>query len=205
MKDILVVTSSPRGQESLSSRLARELVDGLTRSGGARVVHRDLAADPLPHIGAAYVSGRTMDAGARSAEQTAAVALAESLIGEIAAAEVVVVATGMMNFTVPSQIKSWIDHVVWPGVTFDYVDGVPQGKLTGKKVYVIAAAGGIYADGPMSAADHQTPYLLHALGFIGLTDVELIRIEGTVFGPEAAQAAFAEAEGQVASILERAA
>jgi FMN-dependent NADH-azoreductase len=112
----------------------------------------------------------------------------------------------MINFGPSSQLKAWFDHITWPGVTFGYgEDGRPWGFLTGKKVYLVTATGGVFSEGDWAPFDFQTGNLRHLLGFIGLTDVELIRVEGTVFGPEAAKAAVAATEAQVRSVLERAA
>ena len=110
----------------------------------------------------------------------------------------------MINFGLPSQLKAWFDHITWPGVTFGYSEaGRPQGLLTGKKVYLVTAAGGVFSEGQWAPFDFQTGYLRHLLGFIGLTDVEVVRVEGTVFGPDAATAAIAATEAQVRSVLER--
>ncbi len=115
-----------------------------------------------------------------------------------------VLGSGMINFGLPSQLKAWFDHITWPGETFGYSEaGGPQGLLTDKKVYLVTASGGVFSGGDWSAFDFQTGYLRHLLGFIGLTDVEIVRVEGTVFGPEAVKAAIAAAETQVRGVLER--
>ncbi|MDQ1231606.1 FMN-dependent NADH-azoreductase [Sphingomonas sp. SORGH_AS_0879] len=205
MTNILLVTSSPRGAESLSTRFATEIAEGLrTRSGGT-LVTRDLAAAPPPHIGPAYIHGRVATPEARTPEQADAVGLAQVLVEEVKAADMIVLGSGMINFGLSSQLKAWFDHITWPGVTFGYGDAGPEGLLTGKKVYLVAAAGGVFSDGPWAPFDFQTGYLRHLLGFIGLTDVEIIRVEGTVFGPEAAKAAIAATEAQLRSVLEKAA
>jgi FMN-dependent NADH-azoreductase len=88
--------------------------------------------------------------------------------------------SGMINFGPSSQLKAWFDHITWPGVTFGYsAAGRPQGLLTGKKVYLVTAAGGVFSEGDWAPFDFQTGYLRHLLGFIGLTDIEIIRVEGT--------------------------
>lgn len=206
MTSILLVTSSPRGAEGLSTRFATEIAEGLKVRLSGVVLTRDLAANPPPHIGQAYIQGRVAAAEARTPEQVKAVGLARELVDEVKTADVVVLGSGMINFGVSSQLKAWFDHITWPGVTFGYSEaGRPQGLLTGKKVYVVTAAGGVFSEGDWAAFDFQTGYLRHLLGFIGLTDVEIIRVEGTVFGPEAAKAAIAAAEAQVQAVLEQAA
>lgn len=206
MTSILLVTSSPRGPEGLSTRFATEIAEGLKVRLGATLSTRDLATGPLPHIGLAYIHGRAMAPEARTPEQLEAVGLAQELVDEVKAADVIVLGSGMINFGLSSQLKAWFDHITWPRVTFDYNEaGRPQGLLTGKKVYLVTATGGIFSEGDWAPFDFQTGYLRHLLGFIGLTDIEIVRVEGTVFGPEAAKAAIAATEAQVRSILEKAA
>jgi FMN-dependent NADH-azoreductase len=206
MTKILLVTSSPRGTESLSTRFATEIAEGLRAHSGGTLSIRDLSASPPPHIGQAYIHGRAAASEARTPEQVEAVGLAQELVDEVKAADVIVLGSGMINFGPPSQLKAWFDHITWPGVTFDYGEsGSPRGLLTGKKVYLVTAAGGVFSEGDWTAFDFQTGYLRHLLGFIGLSDVEIVRVEGTVFGPEAAKAAIAAGESQVSSLLEKAA
>ncbi|EJZ22097.1 NAD(P)H-dependent oxidoreductase [Rhizobium sp. Pop5] len=206
MSNILLVTSSPRGAESLSTRFATEIAEGFKVRLGGTVLTRDLAANPLPHIGQAYIQGRVAAPEARTPEQLKAIGLAQELVDEVKAADVIVLGSGMINFGLSSQLKAWFDHITWPRVTFGYNEaGMPQGLLTGKKVYVVTAAGGVFSEGDWAAFDFQTGYLRHLLGFIGLTDIEIVRVEGTVFGPEAAKAAIDAAEAQVQAVLEKAA
>lgn len=205
MTSILLVTSSPRGAQSLSTRFATEIAEGIKARRGGTVLTRDLAANPLPHITQAYVDGRIAAPEKRTPEQAEAVKLAQELVDEMKAADVIVLGSGMINFGPPTQLKAWFDHITWPGVTFGYGEaGTPQGLLTGKKVYLVVATGGVFSEGDWARFDFQTGYLRHLLGFIGLTDVEIIRIEGTVFGAEAAKAAIAAVEAQIHSALEKA-
>jgi FMN-dependent NADH-azoreductase len=206
MTNILLVTSSPRGADSLSTRFATEIAEGLRGRLGGTLVTRDLVADAPPHIGQAYITGRVAAAEVRTPEQVAAVGLAQALVDEVKAADVIVLGSGMINFGPSSQLKAWFDHITWPGVTFGYNDaGRPEGKLTGKKVYLVAASGGIFSDGPWAPFDFQTGYLRHLLGFIGLTDVEIVRVEGTVLGPDAAQAAITATQARLRTVLDEAA
>lgn len=201
MSNILLITSSPRGAASLSTRFATEIANGIRAQMGGSLTMRDLVANPAPHIAAAYIEGRVTPADARTPEQIEAVKGAQELVDELRAADVIVLSSGMINFGPSSQLKAWIDNVTWPGVTFSYGTGAPQGLLTGKKVYLVTAAGGVFSEGVYAPFDFQTNYLLHMLGFIGLTDVELVRIEGTVLGLEAVQAATAKADATVKSML----
>lgn len=206
MTSILLVTSSPRGAEGLSTRFATEIAEGLKARLGGTVSTRDLATNPPPHITPAYIHGRVTAPEARTPDEVEAVGLAQQLVDEVKAADVIVLGSGMINFGPSSQLKAWFDHITWPGVTFAYNEaGRPQGLLTGKKVYLVTATGGVFSEGDWAPFDFQAGYLRHLLSFIGLTDVEIVRVEGTVFGPEAAKAAVATTEAKVRAVLEAAA
>ncbi|WP_225771377.1 FMN-dependent NADH-azoreductase [Inquilinus sp. Marseille-Q2685] len=206
MSRILFVTSSPRGAASLSTKVATALVDRLqTQSPGAVIVRRDLAAQPLPHIGKDFLAAQALPAEARSPAQQAALALSDTLVQELFAADVVVIASAMINFGLASTLKSWFDYLLRAGVTFRYGEAGPEGLVTGKTVYLVEARGGVYSDGPYKPFDFQEPYLRHLLGFIGLTDVESIAVEGVAFGPEAAEKAVIGALERVSTITAQAA
>lgn len=200
MTHILMLLSSPRGQASLSTKVARALADRLASEPGATLTIRDLAAEALPHIDASYVVGRMLPPEQRTPAQAEAAARAETLIDELKAADVVVIAASMINFAPSSTLKAWIDHVVWPGRTMTPTKSGPQGLITGKKVYLVAASGGVYSSGPMAASDRLVPYLTQILGCIGITDIETIRAEAQSFGPEAAEKGAAAAMDQVAAV-----
>jgi len=206
MSHILLVISSPRGSEALSTRYATQLAKQLAaRRPGTTLTVRDLAAAPLNHIGEAYVVGRATPPDARTASQAEAVQLAESLVAELAAADTIVIGSAMINFGPPTPLKAWFDYVTWPGVTFRYAGGSVEGLLKGKKVYLVTASGGDFSKAPLAAWDYQSGYLKHLLGFIGLTDIEHLRVEGMAYGPEAAQAALASADDALQSLLKQAA
>ncbi len=201
MTRILLVTSSPRGAESYSTRIARSLVDELAAAQpGSHVVVRDLAGRPLPHIGTDFVAGLATPAEKRTAEQTAAVALSDEIIGEVFAADIVVIASAMINFGVSSTLKTWFDYLLRAGVTFTYSDKGPEGLAKGKKAYIVQARGGVYSEGPMQALNFQEPYLRQLLGFIGITDVETLAAEGLAYGPEVAEKSVAAALAKASSV-----
>lgn len=206
MSHILLVTSSPRGSEGLSTRYASQLAKQLAaQRTGTTLTVRDLTAAPLNHIDEAYVVGRAKQRDARTAAQAEAVRLAESLVAELAAADTVVIGSAMINFGPPSPLKAWFDHVIWPGVTFRYASNSVEGLLKGKKVYLVTASGGDFSAGPLAAWDYQSGYLKHLLGFIGLTDIEHLRVEGVAHGPEAVKAAIASADEALQSMVKQAA
>lgn len=201
MTSILLVTSSPRGDASHSTRIATELAENLrARAPGATLVTRDLARNPLPHVDDAFTGGIFTPPEQRSPAQSAAVAQSDAAVDELLAADVVVIATGMINFGVYSTLKSWIDNVARAGRTFSYSADGPKGLATGKKAYVVVASGGAYSSGPGAALDHSGPYLKTVLGFLGITDVEEIRVEGLAFGPEAEQKALAAARDRIPAL-----
>jgi FMN-dependent NADH-azoreductase len=201
MSQILLVTTSPRGSESYSNQVAHALVAKLqAEAPGATLVTRNFATAPLPHVGEDYVVGRMLPVEQRSAGQAASVALSDALIAELFASDTIVIASPMYNFGVPSTLKAWIDHLARAGETFSYSAAGPEGLVKGKKVYLIEARGGVYSEGPMGGYNFQEPYLKTVLGFLGMTDVEVIAIEGIAYGPEAAEKAINGALGKVAAL-----
>jgi FMN-dependent NADH-azoreductase len=205
MKNILLIQSSPRGIESLSQQVALSIVSDLqARYAEAKVVVRDLAENPPPHVGSAFVGGVKAQPGQLSREESAAVALSDSLIAELSAADVLVLAVPMHNFGPPSTLKAWIDHVVRAGRTFSYsADGL-EGLVKGKRAILVLARGGVYSDGPFKPFDFQEPYLRTILGFIGITDVDVVHVEGvavSAIGPEKAIASAVTQSKQVLAHL----
>jgi len=122
---------------------------------------------------------------------------------ELKAADIIIVAAGMINFGIPSTLKSYIDYILRPGATFRYTEKGPEGLVHGKKVYLVLARGGIYSEGPMKALNFRDTYLKVALGFIGLTDIEVINVEGVAFGADAAAKAVNAAMERVSALAER--
>ncbi|WP_396331893.1 FMN-dependent NADH-azoreductase [Burkholderia anthina] len=206
MSRILLITSSPRSIDSLSTRLAHDLVRQLAqRDSAATVSLRDLSADPLAHIDDAYIVGRTLPPDARSAEQAQAVALAQTLVDELRAADIVVIGSAMTNFGPSTQLRAWFDRVIWPQVTFRYRENGVAGMVEGKQVYLVTASGGVFSEGPYAPFDYQSGYLKHLLGFIGMTDIREVRVEGVAQGSDAARAAIAKAEQALQALVEQAA
>ena len=136
-------------------------------------------------------------AEARSPEQAARVALDDDNIARIQAADAIVLGVPMYNFGVSSQLKNWIDSICRAKVTFQYTENGPEGLLKGKKVYVAFARGGKYRG---TEADTQVPYLKAVLGFLGMSDVQFVFAEGIAMGPDAAAAAHAEADREIAAL-----
>ncbi len=192
MKRILAINSSVTGEGSVSRVLVDEAVRALVAAEpSAAVAWRDLAAEPTPHLTEANVAGVRGEPA--TDEERAARALSDRLIAELRAADVVVIGAPMYNFSLPTVLRSWFDHVLRAGETFRYSEAGPEGLLKGKRAIVVESRGGLYSEGPGQAADFQEPYLRHLLGFIGIDDVTFVRAEKIGFGPEARDAAIAGA------------
>jgi FMN-dependent NADH-azoreductase len=202
MKNILFVSSSPRGAESYSHQVAQKVVDGVkARHPEANVVERDVAKQPLPHIGEEFVSGMAATAGTLTAGQATALALSDALIEELMAADLVVIAAPMYNFGLPSTLKAWIDHVVRAQRTFSYTKDGIQGLLQGKQAILVMASGGVYSEGPAKAMDFEESYLRATLAFIGIADIRVVRVEGVSMGTIGPQNAMAAAFQQSEQLL----
>ena len=201
--NILYVTSSPRGSASYSNRVAAEVLDELrVRNPGATVITRDLVRDPLPHIGDDFVAATRAPNGPQTDNQRALLAQSDALVDELFAADVIVIAAPMINFTIPTNLKAWIDYVARAGRTFRYSEKGPEGLVTGKQVILVAARGGVYADAG-KALDFQVPYVKSVLGFLGMNDVEVLEVEGTAYGPDAAEKAVAAATAKLHAQCDR--
>lgn len=197
--NILQLNSSIRGEQSHSSRLANELTSRLREQAPAAGFKlRDLAVQSHPAIDPQALQALFTPAEQRSSEQQARVALDDALIAELQAADTLVLAVPMYNFGIPVQLKNWIDAVARAGVTFRYTANGPEGLLTGKKVYLVLARGGIYRNTPN---DSQLPYLKTLLGFLGMSDVEVVFAEGMAMGPDAEAAGLADARSQIQQLL----
>jgi len=205
MASLLLVTSSLFGEASQSGRIAADLVETLRRAQPhLTVVRRDLDG-AIPHLDLATLGAASTPATSRTTEQQALAALADRLIEELEAAEVLVLAVPMYNFSIPSTLKAWLDHVIRAGRTFRYGSTGPEGLLKDKRVYVVTGRGGIYSDGPARGLDFQEPYLRGVLGFVGLHDVTFVHAEGLQMGEEAKAQGLARARHAVQRLESRAA
>lgn len=183
-KNILIVDSSPLGDASASRKLTRETAATFQ---GAAITHRDLDADPLPHLSAETVAAFFTPPDTRSAALKDAIRRSDAETDLLLAADILVIGAPMWNFGIPSALKAWIDHIVRAGRTFSFsAGGAFEGLARNKKAIIVIASGGYYGEPPMKAMDHVEPYLRDVLGFIGITDVTFVRAEGQSRGAEAA-------------------
>jgi FMN-dependent NADH-azoreductase len=197
MKNILLIESSPRGSGSYSHQAARSIVNELqTRNPGSRIVVRDLGQNPPPHVGVAFIAGMYAAPEQRTPDQARSMALSDALIDELFAADTIVFAVPMHNFGVPSTLKAWIDNISRVGRTFSFGANGPQGLLKDRHAILVLASGGVYSNGQMKAFDFIEPYLRAVLGFLGITDVDVVRVEGVAISAIGPDKALAAASGQ---------
>ncbi|AVH26151.1 MULTISPECIES: FMN-dependent NADH-azoreductase [Vibrio] len=193
MSRVLALKSSILGDYSQSNKLVEDFIKNVDQD---KLTVRDLAANPLPVLDFAVATAlrATEDL---SQEQQAVVELSDTLIEEVKAADTLVIAAPMYNFTIPTQLKNWIDLIARAGVTFKYTENGVQGLIEGKKAIVITTRGGIHKDSP---TDNVTPYLRTVLGFVGITDVEFVYAEALNMGEDFAAKGISEAQSQLAAI-----
>ncbi|ARO98461.1 MULTISPECIES: FMN-dependent NADH-azoreductase [Vibrio] len=193
MSRVLALKSSILGDYSQSNKLVEDFIKNVDQD---KLTVRDLAANPLPVLDFAVATAlrATEDL---SQEQQAVVDLSDTLIEEVKAADTLVIAAPMYNFTIPTQLKNWIDLIARAGVTFKYTENGVQGLIEGKKAIVVTTRGGIHKDSP---TDNVTPYLRTVLGFVGITDVEFVYAEALNMGEDAAAKGISEAQSQLATM-----
>lgn len=204
MSKILLLTSSPRAEESLSNKFAGELAKKIQAQTNGTITHLDLGQNPIPHLDQITTAAIGKSPEQRDAKEAAAIEYSDKRVAELMAADAIVIGTGLINFAIYSGLKSWIDNIARAGLTFRYSESGSVGLVTGKKVYIVLSSAGVYSEGPGAAMDHAVPYLKTALGFLGMTDVEVVRIEGLAFGPEAAEKAIAAANAKVEELAKAA-
>ena len=174
---ILHIDSSINGENSASRAITGAIVDKLKASNwGEPVIYRDLAANPIPHL--------TLDAFAHNLD-----------LEEFLGADTVVIGAPMYNFTIPSQLKAWIDRIAVAGKTFRYTESGPEGLAGGKRVIIALARGGFYHEGaPAAALEHVESYLRGLFNFIGV-EPEFVIADGLAVSPEQREAAIGQAIG----------
>ena len=199
---ILHIDSSITGPNSVSRMLTAGIVEQQkTLHPGIEVIYRDVAADAPLHLSGAHLAA-WQGSMPLDADLAADVATGTELLEELFAADIIVVGAPMYNFSVPSQLKAWIDRLLIAGKSFRYGAAGPEGLLPkGKKVFIASSRGGAYGpETPAAFLEHQETYLRGALGFIGLSDVTVIRAEGVNKGPEAREAAVNGAKQEILAL-----
>jgi FMN-dependent NADH-azoreductase len=198
MTTLLQIKASIFGDHGQSSQLTERFVARWRKANpDGRVIVRDLAAKPVPHLTAARFQGFSAKPEERTPEQVAATRESDELIAELKEADVVVLGLPMYNFSLPSTFKAYIDHVARVGITFRYTPTGPEGLIGDKPVYVFAARGGQYQGSDM---DTQTPLLRMVLGFMGMKDVHFVFAEGLARSGGVADKALSEAREQIDAV-----
>lgn len=189
MNNVLVLKSSILADNSQTNQLSDYFVSKLADKN---VVIRDLAANPLPHFDA--TAATALRGQPTNAEENALLALSDELVAEIKNADTLIINAPMYNFHIPTQLKSYFDFIARPRVTFQYSEKGPEGLLKGKKAVVLAAFGGFHQNQP---TDLVTSYMKAILGFVGITDVQFVYVEGIGFGPETVEKTQAQAKAEI--------
>ena len=196
---LLHVDSSVLGANSVSRRLtANTVADWVATHPGTEVQYLDLAVSAPSHFDADSLGFRLPEGTPLSEAQKRENAVSEQLVSQFLAADVVVVGAPLYNFSIPSQLKAWIDRLAQPGRTFKYTEKGPQGLAGGKTVIVVSTRGGIYSTSDAGqAAEHQESYLKVVFGFFGITDVRFVRAEGLAMGEQQKAQALEAAAGDI--------
>ena len=176
---ILNIISSPRGNASYSIKLSNAIVEKIKDAyPGSEVKTHDLTHSPFPHLEESHLASFYTPTEKLSADNIEAIRHSDEAINELKDADYIVIGAPLYNFSIHSTLKAWIDHISRSGVTFKYSDKGPEGLIKNKKVFLSIASGGIYSEGPMKQYDFVEPYLKAFLGFIGMTNVTTVRVEG---------------------------
>jgi FMN-dependent NADH-azoreductase len=192
---LLQINASIHSEGGMSSQLAARFVHAYReRHPDARIVRRDLASETVPHLSAERFGAFLSKPAERTALQRSVINYSDALIAELRQADVIVLGLPMYNFGVPSQLKAYFDHVARAGETFRYTDKGPVGLLSGKKAYIFAARGGLYAG---TALDTQTNYVRDFLRFIGIEQIEFVYAEGLAISSESKAAGIAKAREKI--------
>ena len=199
---VLHIDSSPRGVDSVSRDLTRQIVNRLKAvEPTLDVVQYDLGDRPLPHLSSDAI-GALRRAELATAEQRELGALSDRMIEELQRADLIVIGSPMHNFGITSQLKAWFDTIIRAGKTFSYGEQGPEGLLKDKHAIVVETRGGVYTTGPAASLNHQEPHLKTLLGFIGISDVQFIHAEGLDMGPESRANGLAHAKSAIEQALD---
>ena len=196
--NVLHIDSGILGDHSVSRRLTAAIAAQLKADHPeATIVYRDLVAEPAAHLSGAHLMAANAKPEDVDQKLAAEVADGAKILEQFLAADTVIIGAPMYNFSLPSQLKAWIDRIAVSGKTFRYTENGPEGLAGGKKIIVVSTRGGHYSDGPAAAMDHQESYLKAVLGFLGVTDIEFVRAEGLNISADRKQYAIAEAEKSI--------
>jgi FMN-dependent NADH-azoreductase len=179
-KKILQLNSSILGQQSVSRKLGNAIVEKIIEKyPNSTVEQLDLVESNIPHLSPDVLGAMFTPAEHETDEVKQKLSLSDALVKQVFESDIIVIGAPLINRTIHSSLKSWIDHITRRGITFGYsAEGLPMGFITGKKVYVAMASGGVYTDEEGMTKDFVAPYLKSFLGFLGMTDLSVFRAEG---------------------------
>lgn len=200
MKNVLVINSSLNGSAGNSNQLTEKFISQLQQQSEIQLTRRDLEGADLPHLSGEEMQAWMTDIAERNEQQQQLAALSDQFIEEVQQSDILVIGMPMYNFGVPSVFKAWIDRIARAGITFRYTENGPQGLINGKKVYILAARGGIYVG---TDKDSQSQYLKDVLAFMGMTDVEFVYAEGLAMGEDSAKNSFTQANEKIFELIEK--
>lgn len=200
---LLHVDSSINGTTSVSRGLTRQVVDQwLAQHPDTEIQYLDLAVDTPPHFSANAMGFRRPAQGEPNEAEQRENTLSEALVSQFLAADVVVVGAPLYNFSIPSQLKSWIDRLAQAGRTFRYTAEGPEGLAKGKTVIAVLSRGGVYSTSDIGQAmEHQESYLKTVFGFFGITDIRVVRAEGTDLGGDSRNTALSTARAHIEAAI----
>jgi FMN-dependent NADH-azoreductase len=179
MKHILHLKSSIQGAISYSIKLGDAVIKEIqNKYPGSTVEELNLVDVEIPHLKPEVLRTFFIPGDQLTEEERESIRLSDALVKQLLAADIIVIGAPLINFTIHSSLKAWIDHITRAGITFGYNENGPIGMVTGKKIYVAMSSGGIYSEGPGKANDFVAPYLKAFLGFLGMTDLTVFRAEG---------------------------
>lgn len=179
MKRILHLISSPRGNESFSIKLANAAIVKLQQQyPNSTVEEVDLLESNIPHLNAGHLRSFFTPTEQLTPEDQDAIRYSDAAISQLMAADIIVIGVPLYNFSVPSALKAWIDHIARAGKTFRYDEHGAEGLIKGKKAYIAMSSGAIYSEGPWQAYEFASTYMKTVLGFLGITDLTILRVEG---------------------------
>lgn len=179
MKRILHLISSIQGSESYSIKLGKAIVEkAIEKYPGSTIEEVNLNDLEIPHLNPTLLQSMFTPGDQLTAEAKVSLRYSNDAVKQLMASDIIVIGAPLINFSIPSTLKSWIDHITRAGITFSYGENGPIGMVNGKKVYVAMSSGGIYSEGPGKSNDFVAPYLKAFLGFLGMTDLTVIRAEG---------------------------
>lgn len=202
MKKLLVISSSPSVSTSISRQLVTEFSDTFRNTlSDAEITFRDVGATPPPHLDEQTIGAFYTPQDQLTDNQKDAIALSDTLVDELEAADVIVIGAPMHNFSISAHLKTYLDQITRVGRTFQYTDSGPKGLLTDKKVYVLTSRGGNYSNAPMDALDHQEPYLKTILGFLGLDDITFFHTQGIAMGDEVRDQSVSETKTAISASI----